>query len=71
MATLAQLNARLDALQAALGQGALMVQHGDTRVQYRTVEEIRSAIAAVEQQIAAAGGQAVVRSFKLSSSKDL
>lgn len=69
-ATLAQLISQLDRLQASL-TSALSVQHGDERVQFRSIDEIRSAIAAVEQQIATAGGQAVVRSFKLTTCKDL
>lgn len=70
MATLDQLNARLESLYTALGS-AQMVQHGDLRVQNRSIAEIRTAIGAIEQQIAAAGGQAIVRSIKLTSSKDL
>jgi type II secretory pathway component PulJ len=34
-----------------------MVEHGDTRVQYRSIAEIRRAIGVVEQDIATAGAR--------------
>lgn len=71
MATLVQLQARLEALKVALATGVLIIQHGDTRTQYRTIDEIKTAIGAVQEDIAAAGGESVIRSFKLTSSKDL
>lgn len=71
VATLDELNARLSTLKAALATGASLVQHGDKRVQYRSIAEIRAAIGAVEQDIALLGGAAVIRSYKLTSSKDL
>jgi len=70
-ATLAQLNARLDSLKSALAGGVLSVQHGDSRVQYRSIAEIRQAIGEVEGDIAQLGGANVLRSIKLTSSKDL
>ena len=69
--TLDQLNGWLDTLKAARATGVLSVQHGEKRVQYRSISEINAAIGAVEQEIATAGGNAVVRTFKLTSSKGL
>ncbi len=71
MATLSDLQARLESLKAALASGALMVQHGDKRTQLRSVEELKAAIAAVEEDIADAGGTRINRTFKFTSSKDL
>lgn len=70
-ATLTQLNARLDVLKTALGAGVLSVQHGDVRVQYRSVAELQSAISSIEGDIALVGGSVPLRSIKLTSSKDL
>jgi len=39
-----QLEAQRTALRAAIRSGARDVQHGDKRVQYRTVSEMRSAL---------------------------
>ncbi len=71
MASLALLQQRLEALKAALATGVLIIQHGDTRTQYRSIDEIKTAIGAVQEDIAAAGGESVIRTFKLTSSKEL
>jgi len=71
MATLAQLQIRLEGLKAALSSGVLVVQHGDTRTEYRSIDEIRTAIGAIQEDIEQAGGKSIVRSFKLTSTKDL
>jgi hypothetical protein len=72
MATLSQLQARLDKMEAALASGVLEIRHGDERLTYRSVAEISAAIASVQMAIAEAGGGPVpVRSFKLTSCKDL
>jgi hypothetical protein len=71
MATLAQLTTRLEALKAALAQAAQTVEHADTRVQYRSVDELRMAMGVVQKEIESITGQGVLRSYKLTSSKDL
>jgi len=71
MATLAQLNLRLENLKAALAQAALTVEHADTRVQYRSVDEIRTAMGVVQKEIEAITGTGIVRSYKITMSKDL
>ena len=55
MATLAQLQARLDALKKARDSGALIVRHGDEMTQFRTLAEISSIIAELEAEVAEAG----------------
>ncbi len=70
MPTLAQLNARRESLKAALASGSKSVQHGDTRVEYRSPEEILQALSDVELDIEEALGGGVIRSYKLTSSKD-
>lgn len=71
MATLAQLYARREQLLAALGSGAQTVQHGDTAVTYRSVNDIRTALATIENEIANITDSGIVRTYKLTSSKDL
>lgn len=46
--------AQLQALKDALANGALEVQHGDNRVRYRSVDELKAAIATVEAALNAA-----------------
>jgi hypothetical protein len=52
MATLQQLQARLEALKKARDSGALMVRHGDTSTQFRTLAEMNQIIANLEGEIA-------------------
>ena len=52
MATAEQLTARIERLKAARGSGVLTVRHGDESTTFRTVEEINSAIAADERELA-------------------
>ena len=62
---------QLGAIDTAIGNGVLSVEHNGVRVTYRSIAELRTARGAVEQQISVAGGNAVLRSIKLTSSKDL
>lgn len=71
MPTLTQLLARRETLQAALASGAQTIQHGDTSTTYRSVDEIRTALASIENDIANMTNSGIVRSYKLTSSKDL
>lgn len=56
MATLDDLTAQLAALEKARASGALRVRHGDTDVTYRSIDDIRKAIADIEGAIAALNG---------------
>lgn len=51
-----QLQESLDSLNEALGSGALVVKHGDTQITYRSVAELKAAIAEVTAQMNALGG---------------
>lgn len=70
-ATLAQLQARLDSLKTALATGVTSIAHGENRVEFRSLSEMRSAISDVEQDMALLGGQQPLRSLKIISCKDL
>lgn len=71
MATLQQLISRRESLQAAIASGAQTVQHADTSVTYRSVDDLRKALSQVEGEIETLTNSGIVRSYKLTSSKDL
>lgn len=56
MATLSELQTRLETLKKARGSGALMVRHGDQSVTYRSLAEMEQIISELEGEIAALGG---------------
>lgn len=60
MATVEELQARLDALEKARDAGVLMVRHGDTSTQFRTLDEMNRIIADLKRQINKLNG--VIRS---------
>jgi|RhiMethySRZTD1v2_1073278.scaffolds.fasta_scaffold2147711_1 hypothetical protein len=70
-ATLLQLQARLDGLKKALASGHKSVGYGARRVEYRSLDEIKAAIIAVEADIAAMSGTKVVRGFRFIADKAL
>jgi hypothetical protein len=74
MATLAELQARLDCLREARASGAreIETQTGPVRrrVAYRTDDELEAAIADLERQIAAASGPPV-RTIYVNASKGI
>ena len=51
MATQEVIQARIDALEEALASGELSVRHGEKSVTYRSVEEIRTALATLRGQL--------------------
>lgn len=55
--TVAELKAQRASLKAALRSGALSVRHGDKQVMYRSVEEIKKALAVLDDEIAEASGK--------------
>jgi len=71
MATVSQLQARLEHLYRLRSNGLRSISQGDTRTEFRSLDELTRAIGLVEQQLDAAGGGNVVRTYKLTSSKDL
>lgn len=64
MATLAQLQAQLEALKTARNSGVLTIRNGEQYVQYRTLAEMSQAIRALEADIAAAGGISRYRTLR-------
>ncbi|MGP1394173.1 MAG: phage head-tail joining protein [Inquilinaceae bacterium] len=72
MATLDELTARRDALDAALATGTLTVRQADGKaVTYRLVEEMERIRAGLDRQIAALQGRPTVREIRIRSSKGL
>lgn len=55
--TLEELLAQRESLVKAMRSGALSVRHGDKAVQNRSVEELRSAIAQLDDDIAKLRGR--------------
>lgn len=53
----------LDRVKAAIASGELIVQYGDRRVQYRSIEELRQAQALIERELAAEAGTKPVAQF--------
>lgn len=53
------------ALLKAMRSGALIVQHGDKRVQYRSIDDLRAALAGINDEIATAEGRPRKRVFYL------
>lgn len=48
----AQLESRITAIRAARDSGALLVRHGDTSTQFRSLAEMNAIIADLESQLA-------------------
>jgi len=72
MATVAELQARLDALRKARDSGALTVRHNETLTTYRTLNEINQIIAQLESEISGLGAKSRRRrKFVYESSKGL
>jgi hypothetical protein len=68
MTTLADLTSQLDKLRMARASGLRSIADGDQRIEYKTDAEMASAIAAIEQQIAAIGGKPI-RTVRIATSK--
>jgi hypothetical protein len=61
MAELATLQARLEKLDAMIASGVLTSKHGETLITYRSMDELLTARALLEKEIAAASGTPRVR----------
>lgn len=55
--TIEQLEAQRTALKRAMRTGALSVGHGDKRVQYRSIEEMKTVLEDLNDEIAQLGGK--------------
>jgi len=54
---------QLAALKDALASGKLSIRFGDRSIQYRSVDELRKAIAIVEKEVNGASATKVVKAY--------
>ena len=71
MATIAELQARKDALTAARSSGVARVSYDGKTVEYRSIAEIDRAIEALDREIATAEGRRVIRHLRVTTDKGL
>jgi hypothetical protein len=69
MATVAELEARLEALRAQRDSAVARVSYDGRTVEYRGTAEIASAIADLERELQALQGKAQVRQIRVYTSK--
>lgn len=62
---------QLQALRDALANGVRRVRFGDREIEYRTVEELKEAIAAAEADVAKNSGTPVIRQIRVQTQKGL
>jgi hypothetical protein len=60
---------QLQALRDALANGVRRVRFGDREIEYRTVEELKAAIATAEADLAKAAGTPTTRQIRISTQK--
>ena len=60
---------QLQALRDALAGGVRRVRFGDREIEYRTVEELKAAIAAAEADVAKASGKTAIRQIRIWTEK--
>ena len=71
MATIAELQARREALTAARSSGVARVSYDGKTVEYRSIAEIDRAIEALDREIAAVEGRRVIRHLRVATDKGL
>ena len=71
MATVAELEARLEALKAQRDSAVARVSYDGRSVEYRGTAEISSAIAELERKLQTLQGKAPVRQIRIYTSKGL
>jgi hypothetical protein len=71
MATVAELEARLEALKAQRDSAVARVSYDGRMVEYRGTAEIARAIAELERELQAQQGNAPVRQIRIYTSKGL
>lgn len=71
MADMTELEAQRAALKKAMRSGVLSVEHGDKSVRYRSMNELRAALADLDAEIDAATGTRRNRVFYLSNDRGL
>ena len=60
---------QLQALRDALANGVRRVRFGDREIEYRTVDELKQAIAVAEADVAKSGGATPVRQIRVQTQK--
>ena len=60
---------QLQALRDALANGVRRVRFGDREIEYRTIDELKQAIAAAEADVAKSNGTRVVRQVRIETQK--
>ncbi|MCC6366349.1 MAG: hypothetical protein IT165_22760 [Bryobacterales bacterium] len=60
---------QLQALRDALANGVRRVRFGDREIEYRTIDELKQAIAAAEADIAKSSGVPIARQIRVSTEK--
>ena len=60
---------QLQALRDALANGVRRVRFGDREIEYRTVDELKAALAAAEADVARNSGTPVTRHIRISTGK--
>lgn len=60
---------QLQALRDALANGARRVRFGDREIEYRSIEELKAAIAAAEADLAKNSGEPVIRQIRVETQK--
>jgi hypothetical protein len=60
---------QLQALRDALANGVRRVRFGDREIEYRSVDELKAAIAAAEADVAKNSGTPTVRQIRISTEK--
>ena len=71
MATVAELEARLESLKAQRDSAVARVSYDGRSVEYRGTAEISSAIAELERELSALQGKSPVRQIRVYTSKGL
>ena len=60
---------QLQALRNALANGVRRVRFGDREIEYRTVDELKAAIATAEAELAKSSGAPITRQIRVSTQK--
>jgi hypothetical protein len=60
---------QLQALRDALANGVSRVRFGDREIEYRSVDELKQAIAAAEADVAKSSGTPVIRRIRVETQK--
>ena len=60
---------QLQALRDALANGVRRVRFGDREIEYRTVEELKAAIAAAEADVTQNNGTPMIRHIRVQTQK--